>query len=103
MFFFFSYLWRPFLGGRFLDLEASDCVGSYSGIPCFCPGFCGLTGFFIFYFFSISPRSQGELPSLEEGHTCLISDLMKLFEYQKNLEQKEVPSFPICRAFALLQ
>lgn len=35
-------------------------------------------------------KEENVICTLEEGHTCLISDLMKLFEYQKNLEQKEI-------------
>ncbi len=35
-------------------------------------------------------KEENVICTLEEGHTCLISSLMKLFNYQKNIEKKEV-------------
>ena len=35
-------------------------------------------------------KEENIVCSLEEGQTCLISDLMRLFKYEKNLEKKEL-------------
>lgn len=34
-------------------------------------------------------KEENIICTMEEGHTCLISELMRLFEYHKNLEKKE--------------
>ena len=34
-------------------------------------------------------KEENIICTIEEGHTCLISELMRLFEYHQNLERKE--------------